>query len=61
MWDQIKEYFTIIFAGGIWYGKKGKEVVEWFEENKITLYILAGILVVFLILIYVPIPRGRQL
>lgn len=61
MWDKVKEYFTVVFAQGIWWGKKGKIATEWVKENKTTLYVIAGIIVVIVILIYVPIPRGRQL
>ncbi|MBA7545573.1 hypothetical protein ES705_37942 [subsurface metagenome] len=52
MWDKVKEYLTIVFAGGLWYGEKGKDVVEWIEKNKTTLYVLVGIIVVVLVLIY---------
>ena len=52
MWDKIKEYFTVVFAQGFWWGGKGKEAVEWIETNKKTLYILVGIIVVVVILIY---------
>ena len=52
MWDKAKEYFKAIFVQGWFWGEKGKEGVEWIEANKKTLYILGGIIVVVVILIY---------
>jgi hypothetical protein len=52
MWDKIKEYFTVIFAQGFWWGGKAKGHMEWMEENKTALYIIVGIIVVVLVLVY---------
>lgn len=60
MWDKVKEYFTVIFAQGFWWGQKGKSATQWIEENKTALLIILGIIVLVLVLIYVPLPRGRR-
>ena len=52
MWDKIKEYFTVIFAQGFWWGGKAKKSMEWMEENKTGLYVIVGIIVVVLVVIY---------
>lgn len=63
MWDKIKEYLTIVFAGGLWYGEKGMELVEdtpkngngkgteWDEEDKTALLIVLGI-IAFIVILY---------
>jgi hypothetical protein len=63
--DNLKEYFIAIAAQGIWWGEKGKSFVEWIEDNKQTLYVLVGIIVVLVILIYMRpyaaiVSKGRR-
>ncbi|GAH90537.1 unnamed protein product [marine sediment metagenome] len=54
MWDQVKEYFTVIFAQGFWWAKKGKTATEWVQENKTALLIILGIIALVLALVYIP-------
>jgi len=52
MWDKVKEYFTAIFAQGFWWGGKAKGSMEWMEENKTSLYVIVGIIIIVVILVY---------
>ena len=58
MWNTFKDYFTAIFAQGFWWGQKGKSATEWIEENKTALFVIIGIIVLVLVLIYI--PRGKR-
>ena len=58
MWDTFKDYFTAIFAQGLWWGQKGKSATEWIEENKTALFVIIGIILLVLVLIYI--PRGSR-
>ena len=53
MWDNLKKYLKAVFFQG-WFWK------DEVKENKTALLIIVGIILLVLVLLFIPIPRGRR-
>lgn len=53
MWDNLKKYLKAVFFQGWFWSDR-------VEENKTALLIIVGIILLVLVLLFIPIPRGRR-